>query len=239
MEINARGAATVGELHKSTGISKPTIVRNLETLEGAGFIARDSISDRYVATARVLSLSSGYDRDRRLVDIATPILNTFRQTMPWPSDLAVFDGEAMVILETSRNLGTLALNRPVGARLPVTKSALGRAFLAFTTEREREAVLDAWFDQPNADDDARDRFNERLERYRKQGFAENDQTLSKNTRGVGVPIMAQGVVVACVNTIVLAEAMSMSDVRKRCVPQLQSVAKQIEAALVHDGLGAS
>ena len=232
--INALGLATVGALHRRTGISKPTIVRNLETLEHAGFVARDGKRDGYVPTAKVLSLSSGYDRDQRLVEIATPILNAFRETMPWPSDLAVFDGDAMVILETSRNPGTLALNRPVGARLSVTESALGRAYLAFTEDQERAAILDARFGEGGTDRAARTRFEKALDHYREQGFSENDQSLSENTRGVGVPVMAGPRVVACINTIVLTEAMSMSDVISRCVPPLQSVAQQIGSALVRD-----
>lgn len=235
-QINALGIATVGDLHKSTGISKPTIVRNLETLEHAGFVARDSKRDGYVATARVLSLSSGYDRDQRLVDIATPILNEFRQTMPWPSDLAVFDADAMVILETSRNPGTLALNRPVGARLSLTKSALGRAYLAFIDEQERTVILDACLGQAVPE---RAGFERDLERYRDQGFSENDRSLSENTRGVGMPVIVQGKVIACINTIVLTEAMRMTDVISRCVPPLQAVAKKIEAALLQDGRGAA
>lgn len=237
-QINALGIATVGDLHKSTGISKPTIVRNLETLEHAGFVARDSKRDGYVATARVLSLSSGYDRDQRLVDIATPILNVFRQTMPWPSDLAVFDTDAMVILETSRNPGTLALNRPVGARLSLTKSALGRAYLAFIDEKERTVILDACFGQAATNRTERAGFERDLERYRDQGFSENDRSLSENTRGVGMPVIVQGKVVACINTIVLTEAMRMTDVINRCVPPLQAVARKIEAALLQDGQGA-
>ncbi len=236
-QVNELGVATVGELHKRTGISKPTIVRNLETLEYAGFVARDNRGDGYVATAKVLSLSSGYDRDQRLVDIATPILNEFRRAMPWPSDLAMFDGEAMVILETSRNPGTLALNRPVGARLPVTKSALGRAYLAFTGGGERDAILDANFGQSEADRSARVHFEADLERYRKQGFSENDRSLSENTQGVGVPVTLQDKVVACINTIVLTEAMSMADVINRCVPPLQAVAKEIENALHRESQG--
>ena len=234
-QINALGIATVGELYKRTGISKPTIVRNLETLEHAGFVARDGKRDGYVATAKVLSLSSGYDRDQRLVDIATPILNAFRQTMPWPSDLAVFDGEAMVILETSRNPGTLALNRPVGARLPVTRSALGRAYLAFTEDRERAAILDACFGEAGTGRAERARFEKQLSDYREQGFSENDQSLSENTRGIGVPVVVNGRVVACINTIVLTEAMTMPDVVSRCVPPLQAVANEIGAALLRDG----
>ena len=232
-EVNRLGVASVGTLHSATGISKSTIVRNLETLEHAGFVARDRKTDGYVVTAKVLTLSSGYDQGQRLVALATPILNEFRTMMPWPSDLAVFDGEAMVILETSRPPGALALNRPVGSRLSVTASALGRAYLAHIDAEKRSEILDTAFDGA-PDSNARARLESELRRFGEQGFSENDQSLSESTRGVGVAVMLDGEVVACINSIVLTEAMSMKDVIKRCVPPLQNVAAKIEQVLMAD-----
>lgn len=232
-ELNKQKVASVGSLYAATGISKSTIVRNLETFEHLGLVARDQKSDGYVVTAKVLTLSAGYDLGERLVAISTPILNEFRATMPWPSDVAVFDGEAMVILETSRPPGTLALNRPIGTRLPVTRSALGRAYLANINEDRKNAILDSIARTAESVFD-RDQIEHDLKRYRLQGYSENNQSLSENTRGVGIAIQLDGEVVACVNSVVLAEAMSMKDVIKRCVTPLRNVARKIETALADD-----
>lgn len=231
-QISALGAASVRELHALTGISKPTIVRNLETMEHAGYISKNSDTGAYALTARVLSLSSGYQHHNRLVELAIPYLNDFRETMPWPSDLALFDGEAMVIVETNRNPGTLALNRQAGTRLSVIDSALGRAFLAFCDSQLRNAILDKSFTDTNGT--MRADYESELERYRSQGFSENDRSLSEHTRGVGVPIVIGGIVEACINTIVLSEAMSMQEVITRCVSPLQQVAEDISEAMLHD-----
>ena len=230
--ISALGAASVRDLHALTGISKPTIVRNLETLEYAGYVSKNPETGAYSLTARTLSLSSGYQHHNRIVELAVPILNEFRETMPWPSDLALFDGEAMVILETNRNPGTLALNRQAGTRLSVTESALGRAFLAFCEPQLRSAVLDQAF--AGASDEERAQFEHELARFQELGYSENDQSLSEQTRGVGVPIIVGSKVESCINTIVLSEAMSMQDVITRCVPPLRQVAQKIADALKSD-----
>lgn len=230
--ISALGAASVRDLHARTGISKPTIVRNLETLEHAGYISKSAENGAYSLTARTLSLSSGYQHHNRIVELAVPILNEFRESMPWPSDLALFDGEAMVILETNRNPGTLALNRQAGTRLSVTQSALGRAFLAFCEPQLRSAVLDKAFAGPSGEERAL--YERELTRFQELGYSENDQSLSEQTRGVGVPIIVEGRVESCINTIVLAEAMSMQDVIARCVPPLKQVAEKIAEALKSD-----
>ena len=157
--------------------------------------------------------------------------------MPWPSDLAMFDGESMVILETSRNPGTLALNRPVGSRLPLTESALGRAYLANIGPAECSAILDKLFGDTHNERRRRAALAARLSRYNEQGFAENDQSLSEHTRGVGIAIKVRGEVIACINTIVLSEAMSMAEVAQRCVSPLQAVARKIAQSLEADHQG--
>lgn len=233
-DINRLGVATVGKLHECSGVSKSTIVRNLETFEHAGFVARDTKGDGYVVTAKVLTLSSGYNISQRLVQLAAPILDDFRAIMPWPNDLAVFDGDGMIIIETSRNPGPLALIRPVGTRLPVTKSALGRAYLSNISADQCRAILDKNFDPTETDLKDRLNFEAELGVYKKQGYAINDQSLSTHTRGVAVPIFEQENTVACINTIVLSEAMSMDEVIGRCVTPLQKVARKIEALLEAD-----
>lgn len=230
-EVGNIGMASVAELHRRTGVAKPTIVRNLETLEFAGYVCRDGVTGLYSLTARVLSLSAGYDHCRRLVELASPILRAFRERMPWPSDLALFDQDAMVILETNRDPGRLALNRSVGTRLSMTHSALGRAYLAFSSDEIRHTVLDGLSDRLCDDQGV---LLAQLDQFRAQGFAENDQSLSTATRGIGVPIMVDGSVEACVNTIVLAEALSMEQVIERCAAPLQAVAEEISDALRAD-----
>ena len=39
-EVNRTSLATVGDLHRRTGLPKPTIVRLLETLMAAGYVVR-------------------------------------------------------------------------------------------------------------------------------------------------------------------------------------------------------
>ena len=232
--VGTLGTASVGAIHKLTNITKPTIVRNLETLEYAGYIAREETSGHYSLTARVLSLSAGYDRGRRIVELASPFMNAFRASMPWPSDLALFDGDAMVILETNRNPGTLALNRQVGGRLPLLTSALGRAYLAFCSDQQRETALDRFFSDRTESSGERALMEQLLVKYRKQQFSENDESLSPNSRGVAVPVIVDGSVEVCVNAIVLSEAMTMEEVINRCVPPLKAVAAKISNALLID-----
>src|SRR5882762_6692181 len=129
--IAAQGSSTVKDLHAATRLPKSTLVRMLETLVHAGYVYSSGGEPRYLLTARPLTLAGGFNQGRRLVSLLGPILGEFHKETRWPSDIGVFDRDAIVILETSREPGGLSVNWQVGSRLPATRTALGRAYLAF------------------------------------------------------------------------------------------------------------
>lgn len=209
--LNQNRPCTIRILHQNTAIPKPTLVRILETLSHAGYVRREPSDGSYTLTPRVLLLSNGYDLNDQLVSVAAPILRAFRRSVPWPSDLAVFDRDAMVIVETSREPGVMALNRSVGTRMPMLASALGRAYLAFCSAAQRAAIIEILSTSPNPlEGMARDpaAANALLDRFRNQGYSVNDKDLSPQTCGIGVPITVGGEVIACLNLIALADVMT-------------------------------
>ncbi len=134
------GHAQVREISAAANLPKSTIARMLETLVADGYVVQDD-QKGYHVTARVLTLSRGYNAHEFLLKAALPVLEGLRKHQIWPSDLAVFDQDAMVILDTGRDPGTLSLNRTVGSRLPVLVTSLGRAFLGFADDELVERTL--------------------------------------------------------------------------------------------------
>ena len=126
----------------------------------AGYVARENDRPAYVATGKCLLLSNGFRVHDRLTAVAAPMLAAFRRKIGWPSDLGIFDGDAMVIAATSRDLGVLVLNRKIGTRTPLLLSALGRAYFAFCDDDECARIVDRlsgppirstrWPDRPSA-----------------------------------------------------------------------------------------
>lgn len=139
--VNQLGEASVGQIHRETGLNKATIVRMLETLEHDGLIARNPSEAKYHATGRALLLSSGYDLHRQIAKAADPIMEEFRRAIGWPSDVGIFDEDAMVIALTNRAFGTLSFNRRVGSRAPLLGTALGRAYICHASKAVRERAL--------------------------------------------------------------------------------------------------
>ena len=228
------GNAGVGAIHEMTGIPKPTVVRILETLIHAGFVSRIGTTKTYGLTAKCMALSNGFDTYDYLLRQAAPILDMLRGRLMWPSDLAVFDRNAMVIIETSRRAGTLSFNRTVGSRVPVLATALGRCYLAFTDAETRSRILG---DLARSDDpyEALAKTPEKaaglLERVRERGFATSDQEYMKVTRAIAFPIFFNGDILAAVNVFVVAEAMTLDQLIERYGPVLRDAVHDIENAL--------
>lgn len=243
--VNLLGEATVADLHRQTGLHRATVVRMLETLEHGGYVARLAGTARYIARGRVLQLSNGYKSHEGVAQVAEPILNEMRARLGWPSDIAIPDGDAMLIALTSRAANHLMLNRKLGTRAPMLGSALGRAYLAHCTDEEREAILTRLrqsadpFDKVAADAKAVDRI---LRETRKQGYAVPDEAYSRViyqsvTSGFAVPVHAGGALVGSVNLIFLTSTISRDDALRQLLPSLKQAALKLGEAIGADAGG--
>jgi len=234
-----KGRATVGEIHRHTAIDKATIVRMLETLAHAGFVVRDDEARMYEVTGKALLLSTGYDRHRAVGTIVTPIMTEFRDEIGWPSDVAIFDEDAMLLVETSREAGPMLLNRHPGYRAPILATSLGQVYLAFSDASVRDAVLDqeASIDQP-WNDIARDRklAARAFDDIRKRGYATMHPDYSRieykhKLSSVGVPIMTEDEVYAAINVLFLKNVMTPETAVETFLQPLQATAARIAGEL--------
>src|SRR5271168_4127659 len=116
LTVNRLKEASVGDIFRETGLNRPTIVRMLETLIHAGFVSRHPTQAVYFPTGRTLDLSSGYKKHEEMAIVAAPILVGLHKELQWPSDVAVFDRDAMVVARTSRGEGFLHFDRRAGYR---------------------------------------------------------------------------------------------------------------------------
>ena len=236
-----KGRATVGEIHRETAIDKATIVRMLETLMHAGYVFRDDDRTMYEVTGKSLLLCAGYDRHRMVGRIVGPIIARFRNLVGWPSDVAIFDRDSMVLIESSREAGPILVNRLPGYRAPMLATSLGLSYLAFAEMNEREEVLKLVQEHPQRwNDIVRDRGEtEKLFRQiREQGFATMHEEYSRTEYGrqistVGVPILNEkGISIAAMNVLYLKSALTREEAIKTMLPPLKDCANEISTALM-------
>lgn len=235
--------ASVAEIHRRTGIDKATIVRMLETLAHAGYLVREPDQAIYQVTGKALSLSTAFDRHTVVGTIIAPLVAEFRLAVGWPSDIALFDTDAMLVIQSSREGETFSFNRSPGFRAPMLGTSLGLAYLAFCPPAERAAILDRLSARTPvettpwaklAHDPAR--IARRLEEVRAKGYATMDESYSRmeyegRIASIGVPILTERELFASINVIYLTSALSPKAARDGLLAPLQDFAARMGQAL--------
>jgi IclR family mhp operon transcriptional activator len=140
--LNRRRVSPLEALHGETGLPKSTLVRLLETLIEAGYVARVSRREGYALTEAVLRLSAGMRHRDVMVDVARPRLEAFTREHRWQVSLATREADVMLVRATTRHISPFAreeifLNR----RVLMLRSAIGRAYFAFCSPEERQFIL--------------------------------------------------------------------------------------------------
>ena len=236
-----RGSATVGKIYRETGIDKATIVRMLETLIHAHYVVREPDEKSYQITGKTLALSSGFDRGKALGRVVSPLLDNFCHENGWPSLFAIFDQDAMFVVETSLKAGPLSLNSSRGSRVPVLGTSVGLAYIAHCSQTERDKFLQQVKNDPEpwnriAHDPSR--LQGALTRIRKQGFAVMNETYSRKeyenrVSSIGVPVMAGTTLFGSVNILYLKNAFTSATAKKKSVRSLKGLATQMATELAH------
>ena len=240
--LQARGRASLHEMHLGLGLPKPTLLRLLATLQGAGF-AWQSLGDRSYHASQVSAAprraAAAHDA---LAEVAGPVLDGLVSQIHWPSDLSVRRGLHMQLRETSRRRSYFQLRLlEVGFRINLLLSAPGRCWLAYCTEPERTALLarlrkagDAGYLRLGGDAAVAAMVAD----VRRRGYAIRDPdwgghlTAAKSEfddglMAIAVPILVDGQVLGCINIVWIARVASTAQIVKQHLSQLQQAASLI------------
>ncbi|HCE40394.1 MAG: hypothetical protein CL543_02975 [Alcanivorax sp.] len=140
---DANAPLSLGELHARTGIDRATILRILATLESEGWVFRGLGDKRYRLSYKLHDLGTHVSIGDAIAHAAAPVLEQLQRVLEWPSDISVYDGDCMSIIETSRRNTPFLVNREVvGYRPNMLESAMGRVYFAFSDERRRRLILE-------------------------------------------------------------------------------------------------
>lgn len=232
--VNALPHATSVEVAALTGLPRPTVHRLLETLRTEGFLRRTGLRDAYRLTLKVKSLSGGYKDDDWITDIADVVLAELFNEVVWPTDIATYEDDGMVIRSTTHYRSPLSIERSwVGRQLPMLSTAVGWTYLAFTPAKERNAILERIASAPGPD---REKMQDpvavqrAITATRRRGYGTRQRELMAKTSSIAVPIMNGTHVLGCVNIIWIDSAIKFDDATRRYLPMLRDAASHIGKA---------
>lgn len=238
--LNESAGGTVSSLAAATGISRPSTYRILDVLIQKGFVRKgQGLDDRYELTMRVRTLSAGYRDEDWIREVALPKIATLQQEIVWPTDIATFHDNAMFLRETTRGLSPLTIDRvAVGVRLPLLRTATGRAYLAFCSEGEQQRILENLRTAGRPEDagvNAPKWVNTLLATTRQRGYGERTEDMFPKTSAIAIPIFHHQRLLACLNVTFIASVLTPQDAASRYLALLQTAARAIErSADMHD-----
>lgn len=241
LAIEDASAVTFAELHRQTGLPKASLLRILKTLRESGRIAYSEAQRRYMpSTDGGASDESGTRWHRRLVEAAAPACQTLQRRVPWPVDLAVRDGQAMLIVDALRAPTGFAVNyRALGFRPPMLLSSLGRCYLAFCPSPERQEILDV-LARSSHPADIQARRPERIQRLLASaaalGYATRDPSHTEADSAdrfgaISVPVRFESAVVACISVSWLPAIATEQEIVRAYLKALKDAAATVEQRL--------
>jgi len=233
--LNRRPVSSVDDIARATALPKPTVVRMLSLLASASYVQRLPRRRGYTLNDRVLALSAGYRSQDAVVRAARPILSGFTARHRWPVAIATLDGDAMRVRAGTESPfatpGDLAL---IAQRVPILTSAVGRAYLAFCPEEEREMIVALLKASARKHDlPARDQqfLSGLIGSIRRVGYAVSAPQPGDPAIGLAVPVRAKQRVLACLTLRYLGKAISEADVVHRYLSPLRAAASAIAHAV--------
>jgi IclR family mhp operon transcriptional activator len=240
--------ASLHDLYLATNLPKATLTRVLATLEGRGLIWQRMADGAFMASHTYLPRSPQVNDEGFLVEVAAPILERLCRKVNWPSILAMPRLTHMEVIETNRPrsyFSHLALG-PIGFRINMLRSATGRAYLAFCSDDEREAILQrltASSEPGNYLARKPAALTRLLAETREVGYGTRaadfgghfDKTRREqddHRNSIAVPIWAGDELVAVVNLTWIHKAATVPQIVKTCLPHLTQASREISMKLV-------
>ena len=128
------------EVTQNTGIPKSTVFRILSTLVDLGYVTREP-NRNYRINPRLGRLVNDGAASEALRRLARPLMLELRDTYGETVNLGVQQFDKVTYLEVVPSEFALRLQESRGASVPVHASALGKAILAFSPQREVEVFV--------------------------------------------------------------------------------------------------
>ena len=126
------------EIAQLLGRSLQEVYRVVMVLERRGFIQRRPGEDGYFLSNRMHQLSNRYPPLRRLLDIATPILNSASADAYQAMHMAILDRLDIRVVAQVDSPAPLGFRLRVGTQNPAFATASGRVLLAFQPPHMKE-----------------------------------------------------------------------------------------------------
>jgi len=175
------------EMGRTLGLSDPTLLRFLESLQELG-VVRQREDGRWLLTQGMRRFCPGGEEDLR--SVALPVMRRLGERLGEDIHLSTLDADSVICIEALKSSHLLQVAFETGFRAPVHASAAGKAILAHLDPAERDRVIARIHlapCTPRTITDARKLCSE-LDLCQRRGFALDDEELENGISCLAAPV---------------------------------------------------
>lgn len=182
-------ALTVSQVAVSLGLNRAASHRFLATLKDLGYVEKND-DNRYQLTFRVLELGMKVVNRSEVRQEARDFMQELARISNETVNLGYFDGRQILHLDKIDSCEILRIDAPLGSKTPAYCTALGKAILAHLPEDRLDAYLNRTRLAPHGPNTivSRKKLRQELKKTAKNGYALDDEELSRGLRCVAAPI---------------------------------------------------
>ena len=221
------------ELADETGLSRPTISRFTYTLVKLGYLREDPYTAKYRLGPAIIALGYPLLASLTLRQAARPLMQDLADECGASVGLGARDRLNMLYVENCEGQNIVALRVSAGSRIPLATSAMGRAYLAGLTDRERTPLIDQIIRKYPDDKAALVRGIERsIKEIEKRGFCLGIGDWRKDVNGAGAPLaLPNGAGLFALNCGGPAYLLKAKDIEESYGPRLVEIASKVVASI--------
>ena len=229
----ATGAMRLQEIARKTGISQPTVLRYLSSLEAANYVYKDDDTHRYALTWRIRSLSRNLGSQLSLRNITTPFTNRLANELKRGVCLVIEHDDQCLYLDCIESPLSRTLQR-IGKKAPLHSTGSGKILLSTKSEADlsryiNEIGLMQYTKYTITDPEM---LRAELNKIRKNDFAMDEEECEIGLRCISCPLRDYtGQIVAAVSIFGSKDTMSDSQVFDMILPRLREATNEISSRL--------
>mgnify|MGYP003627888061 CR=1 FL=1 len=181
------GGFSLSDLALTVGLAPSTTHRLLTTLQNERYVAFDAERRVWNVGVQAFQTGNAFLKTRDLVSLARPVMRRLMETSGETVNLGIFDhGEVIYLAQVECLKLMRAITRP-GGRVPMHCSGIGKALLAWISDREVNSILHARGLQriTSTTIDTPAKLREDMEKIRVRGFSFDDEE-----NGIGLRCVA-------------------------------------------------
>lgn len=219
------------ELSELVDLSPSTVHRIVKALVVRGYLEQDRGTERYSLGHSTFILGQA-GRRRFSLDQALPVLERFGQETGESINMGLLDGESVVVTLRVVSPQPLRFEQPVGSRIPVHCSSMGKSLLAFGAPNGPDDLGQLAFDQVTENSIASlDQLMAELDKVRKRGFSTDDEESILGVSCIGAPILDASGKAAAAIAVQAPTARITPDRSSRLSERIREVASEVASVM--------